>query len=70
MVNTKILLKFNPPYVESTAANEFYFLHTKRKAEERTANANYRKGIDARKTLIGQSAKVNTNNSIEQILIF
>ena len=34
-VNIKNLLEYSPSYAESTATNEFFFLDTNRRAEER-----------------------------------
>ena len=42
-VNIKNLLEYSPGYAQSTATNEFYHLDTHRAAEERPAQAAYKK---------------------------
>ena len=59
-VNIKNLLEYSPAYPGTTATNEFFYLDTKRHAEERTANSNYNKGFALRKALLGTSSIVNT----------
>ena len=59
-VNIKNLLEYSQEYAQSTAKNELFYLDTKRHAEERPAQANYNKGFAARKALLGLSADVTT----------
>ena len=70
VVNIKNLLEYNPSYAQSTATNEFYYLDTNRNAEERPDKAAYNKGFGARKALLGTSATVNTEISLNRYSFF
>ena len=69
-VNIKSLLEFSPSYANSTATNEFYHLDTSRHAEERSENANYNKGFAQRKLLLGVSAIVTRELSLNKYSFF
>lgn len=66
VVNIKNLLEYSQGYVSSQGTNEFYFLDTNRSAEELPAQALYNKGFAARKALLGASATVNTEISLNR----
>ena len=70
IVNIKSLLEYSPQYAQSIATNEFDYLDTNRHSEERAAQANYNKGFAVRKALLGQSATVNTEISLNRYLFF
>ena len=69
-VNIKNLLEYSPVYAQSTATNEFFYLDTKRHAEERSAEDNYNKGFAARRALLGLSAVVNTEIPLNRYAFF
>ena len=69
-VNIKNLLEYSQEYAQSTATNELFYLDTKRHAEERPAQANYNKGFAARKALLGLSAEVPTEISLNRYSFF
>ena len=50
--------------------NEFFYLDTKRRAEERPAHANYNKGFAERKTLLGAPVVVNTEIPLNRYSFF
>lgn len=70
VVNVKNLLECSPSYAQSTATNEFFYLDTNRHAEKRSAQARYNKGFSARKALLGVSATVNTEISLNRYSFF
>ena len=57
--NIKNLLEYSQGYSKSQGTNEFFYLDTKRHAEERPAQANYNSGFDSRKLLLNAGATVN-----------
>ena len=57
--NIKNLLEYSQGYAKSQGTNEFFYIDTKRHAEERRAQAAYNSGFAARKALLGTSSKVN-----------
>ena len=69
-VNIKNLLEYSPVYAQSNATNELFYLDTKRHAEERPAQANYNKGFAARKALLGLSADVTTEITLNRYSFF
>ena len=69
-VNIKNLLEYSKEYAQSTATNELFYLDTKRHAEERPAQANYNKGFAARKALLGLSADVTTEITLNRYSFF
>ena len=69
-VNIKNLLEYSSVYAQSTATNELFYLDTTRHAEERPAQANYNKGFAARKALLGLSADVTTEITLNHYSFF
>ena len=63
-------MEYSQDYVNSTATNEFFYLDANRHAEERSAEANYNKGFAARKTLLGVSADVTTEITLNGYSFF
>ena len=60
--NIKNLLEYSQGYSKSQGTNEFFYIDTKRHAEERTADAQvatYNSGFAARKLLLNAGATVN-----------
>ena len=57
--NIKNLLEYSQGYSKSQGTNEFFYIDTKRNAEERAAQANYNSGFAARKLLLNAGATVN-----------
>ena len=57
--NIKNLLEYSQGYSKSQGTNEFFYIDTKRNAEERAAQANYNSGFAARKLLLDAGATVN-----------
>ena len=66
VVNIKNLLEYSPGYASSTATDEFVYIDTNRHAEERTPEANFKKGFAARKVLLRISSIVNTKISLNK----
>ena len=69
-VNIKNLLEYSPDYAGSTAMNEFFYLDTTRSAEERVAQAACNGGFAMRKTLLGASATVGTEITLNRYSFF
>ena len=70
-VNIKNLLDYTKQFVEDMGTNQFFFLDTKRKAEERPAQtANYNKGFAQRKALLGESSNVNVEIPLNRYSFF
>ena len=69
-VNIKNLLEYSQEYAQSTATNELFYLDTERHAKERPAQANYNKGFAARKALLGLSADVTTEITLNRYSFF
>ena len=57
--NIKNLLEYSQGYSKSQGTNEFFYIDTKRHAEERPAQANYNTGFSSRKLLLNAGATVN-----------
>ena len=57
--NIKNLLEYSQGYSKSQGTNEFFYIDTKRNAEERAAQADYNSGFAARKLLFNAGATVN-----------
>ena len=57
--NIKNLLEYSQGYSKSQGTNEFFYIDTKRHAEERAAQANYNSGFAARKLLLNAGATAN-----------
>ena len=57
--NIKNLLEYSEGYSKSQATSEFFYIDTKRHAEERPAQANYNSGFAARKLLLNAGATAN-----------
>ena len=70
VVNIKTLLEYSPGYASSTATNECFYLDASRSAEERVAQADSNKGFAARKLLLGASATVNTEVTLNRYSFF
>ena len=69
-VNIKNLLEYSPGYANSTATNEFFHLDTSRAAEERPAQATYKKGFTTRKALLGTSVIVSRELPLNRYSFF
>ena len=57
--NIKNLLEYSQGYSKSQGTNEFFYIDTKRNAEEGSAHANYNSGFAARKLLLNAGSTVN-----------
>ena len=69
-VNIKNLLEYSPSYANSTATNEFFYLDTSRRAEERADQGNYNKGLAQRKALLGTSIIVTRELPLNRYSFF
>ena len=52
-VNNNNLLEYSPSYSQTTASNEFYYLDSSRRAEERRDQATFNGGFAKRKIILG-----------------
>ena len=67
-VNIKNLLEYSPTYAQTTASNEFFYLDTNRTANASGANVN--RGMQARRNILGASADVNTEITLNRYSFF
>ena len=70
VTNIKNLLEYSQGYSKSQCTNEFFYIDTRRHAEEKAAQANYNSGFAARKALLGASATVNTEIALNRYGFF
>ena len=68
-VNIKNPLEYSSDYAQSAATNELFYLDTNRHAEEGAGN-NFNKGFAARKALLGVSADVKTEITVNRYSFF
>ena len=68
--NIKNLLEYSQGYSKSQGTNEFFYIDTKRNAEERAAHTNYNSGFAARKLLLNAGAKVIAEISLNRYGFF